>query len=139
MVDNSLDKVPGAFEQRMGKRRRMFKAIGVELSENPNFQDIQDAFPQSVINCYSCESDDVCLTWLDTNEAAKNTSRLLSKPRINFGTFETGQITNINRVVQLISFFVFSLNMTSKATVWLALHVTGKQLPMCLPRASDHA
>jgi len=71
LADNPLDKVPGVFEQRMEKRRRMFKATGVNLSGDSNFKDLQDAFPQSVINYYSCENDDVCLAWLDTNEAAK--------------------------------------------------------------------
>lgn len=67
---NPLETVAGAFEQRMEKRRRMMKALGVKLSEDAPVRGVLDAFPQSVINCYSCESDDVCLTWLDKNETA---------------------------------------------------------------------
>ena len=69
---NSLETVPGAFEQRMEKRRRMLQATGVELSEDSPIRDVLDAFPESVMNCYSCESDDLCLSWLDENETAKS-------------------------------------------------------------------
>lgn len=69
-TQNPLETVAGAFEQRMEKRRRMLNATGVELPENSAIRDMLDAFPQSVINCYSCENDDLCLTWLDENETA---------------------------------------------------------------------
>ncbi len=69
---NPLETVAGAFEQRMEKRRRMLKATGAELPVDSPIRDLLDAFPQSVINCYSCESDDLCLTWLDENETAKS-------------------------------------------------------------------
>lgn len=72
MVKNPLEKVPGAFEQRMEKRRRMFKALGADPSAATKIKEMQDAFPQSVINCYSCKNEDVCLTWLDSNETAKS-------------------------------------------------------------------
>lgn len=70
-TQNPLETVAGAFEQRMEKRRRMLKATGAELAEDSPIRDLLDAFPQSVINCYSCENDDLCLTWLDKNETAE--------------------------------------------------------------------
>jgi len=70
MAKRSIEKETDDFDEMLEKRQRMFKTQGIKLSAYSYSKVETELFPQSVVNCYSCENKDICGAWLDANSFA---------------------------------------------------------------------
>jgi len=66
MTSSLFETTIGAFEERMGLRRKMLSITGVKLPKRRIPQVVEDEIRDSIINCYECKSGDICAIWLAT-------------------------------------------------------------------------
>lgn len=65
MLERTMEKVVGAFEQRMGLRRRMLAATGVTVPESglSLLQEVEER--AMIVRCFECRSESACVGWLE--------------------------------------------------------------------------
>lgn len=66
MTVSAMEHVVGAFENRMGLRRRMLAVAGVTMpgSGLSLLQEIEER--ATIVRCFECRSESACVQWLET-------------------------------------------------------------------------